>query len=63
VEIPWDKIATFLTNNGFSAVVALWFMLRLEKKLDALILSAQTVNTSILESLKQGGFHGKNPSS
>jgi len=48
--VTFDQLVTFMREFGFPVVVAMWFMLRLEKRLDRQqeLLSSLMTSTAIL---------------
>jgi hypothetical protein len=55
-----DRVGTFITGAGFSVFVAVWFMVKHDKRLDELSQAIHALREFLQTVLVKRGSHGEN---
>ena len=56
----FDRVGTFITGAGFSVFVAVWFMVKHDRRLDELSQAIHALREFLQTVLVKRGSHGEN---
>ena len=54
-----DRVAAFISGAGFAVFVALWFLLKTDKRLEELTRAIEKLRVCLVDCFAKGGDYGK----